>query len=66
MSRCKEVLKSVVTGKTVLVCDLDDCHENSFPDHFDKVENVEWRQREDPSRIPALPVIPDRTEYASV
>ena len=59
MARCREVLISSVTGRELLVCDRDDCHDPLLLDfHYDKLQETEWRQREVPALVPSNVVVP--------
>lgn len=59
MARCREVLTSSITGRELLVCDLDDCHDPLLLDfHYDKLQKTEWRQREVPALVPSHVVVP--------
>jgi hypothetical protein len=42
MARCKAIKKSAVSGKVILICDLDEGHLLAHPKHYDKIEMTTW------------------------
>src|SRR5271156_4735864 len=63
MSRCRISKRSAVTGKVILVCDLDENHGSIFPKHWDKVECVYWEIAPvDPVPVPATRIKPPKTD----
>jgi hypothetical protein len=55
--------RSAVTGKVILVCDLDENHGNVFPRHWDKVECVYWEIAPvDPTPVPATRIKPPKSD----
>jgi hypothetical protein len=61
MARCKANKKSAVTGKVILVCDLDEGHDMVHPKHFDKVEMTTWNQvSNEPTPVPSTRTTPPR------
>jgi len=65
MARCREVLKSPVSGEVILACDLDE-HERLLTFHWDKLNGAEWRVRNDPVPVPSTRLSPSRKPSSSV
>jgi len=61
MARCKSNKRSAVTGKVILVCDLDEGHDMVHPKHFDKVEMTTWNQvSNEPTPVTATRTTPPK------